>query len=126
MTTKSQILTFILVGGLNTLFGYTLFALFIYLGIHYSLAAFLATCLGVLFNYKTTGKLVFEHTDNKAILKFVGVNVFLYLFYTALISFIHTMVDNLYLVGFICIIPYAIFSFILNKYVVFQRYQEAS
>lgn len=50
---------FLLVGVMNAAFGYGCFAAFLYLGLHYSLALLLATILGVLFNFKSIGALVF-------------------------------------------------------------------
>src|SRR5512135_1115327 len=73
MQFSRQFLRFIIVGGLNTAFGYGVFALMLTLGLHYSLAALLATILGILFNFKTYGTLVFKNPDNRLILKFVGV-----------------------------------------------------
>ena len=62
---------FVLVGILNTAFGYLVFALLLFLGLHYTLAVILSTIAGVLFNFKTTGTLVFKNHNNKLIFKFV-------------------------------------------------------
>lgn len=43
---------FILVGILNTAFGYGAFALLMYTGLHYSAAVVLSTIAGILFNSK--------------------------------------------------------------------------
>src|SRR5471030_2606365 len=56
-----KFIRFILVGILNTVFGYSAFALFVFLGLHYTAAVFFATILGILFNFKTFGKLVFKN-----------------------------------------------------------------
>lgn len=66
----NQPLLFIFVGALNTLFGYTIFTFFIMMGLHYALAALLANILGVLFNFKTTGKIVFKNSNNVLLVKF--------------------------------------------------------
>ena len=59
-----RFLHFLLIGALNTAVGYGLFVLFLWLGLHYALAAAFATVLGVLFNFKSTGGLVFKSKDN--------------------------------------------------------------
>ena len=56
---KRKFVRFLLVGVLNTLFGYFSFATLIIIGLDYKLAALLATIIGVLFNFQTTGRLVF-------------------------------------------------------------------
>ena len=76
---------FLIVGGLNTAFGYFVFAIFIWCGLHYSVATFLSTVIGIVFNFFTTGRLVFKNSNNRLIFKFFAVygitwliNVFLY------------------------------------------------
>jgi putative flippase GtrA len=54
-----QFVRFIAVGGLNTMFGYGVFSLLALAGMEAGLALLFATVLGVLFNYFTTGRLVF-------------------------------------------------------------------
>jgi putative flippase GtrA len=116
---QRQFIRFLCVGVLNTLFGYSMFALLLLFGLHYSLASFLGTVLGVLFNFKTTGSIVFGSHDNRRIIGFFVVygcaylvNVFgLYLFSAAHIS--------AYYGGLILIVPLAVLSFYLNKLFVF-------
>jgi putative flippase GtrA len=54
-----QFLRFLAVGGLNTLFGYGVFSLLVLAGMAPGLSLLIATVLGVLFNYFTTGRIVF-------------------------------------------------------------------
>jgi putative flippase GtrA len=54
-----QFIRFLAVGGLNTLFGYGVFSLLVLAGLAPGVALLLATLLGVLFNYFTTGRIVF-------------------------------------------------------------------
>jgi putative flippase GtrA len=55
---KHNFARFLLVGVLNTIFGYFLYGTLILIGLDYKLAVLLATILGVLFNFQTTGRLV--------------------------------------------------------------------
>ena len=118
---NNKFIKFILVGILNTAFGYSLFALFIFLNMHYSLAVFLSTVLGVLFNFKTIGKLVFDSHDNSSIFRFIAVYVLLYLINISCLWFFKISgFENMYINGFVLLFPLALISFVLNKKYVFK------
>ena len=118
---ENKFFRFILVGILNTAFGYSLFALFIFLNIHYSLAVFLSTVLGVLFNFKTIGKLVFDSHDNSLIFRFIAVYVLLYLINISCLWFFKISgFENMYINGFVLLVPLALISFVLNRKYVFK------
>ena len=122
LTLDNHFIRFILVGILNTMVGYGLFALFIYLGLHYSLAVLFSTILGVMFNFKSIGKLVFNTCNNDRIYHFIGVYVLLYLLNVSGLwglSFIG--MENMYIAGAILLAPLAVISFILNKNFVFNQ-----
>jgi len=76
---KHKFARFLLVGAINTLFGYFLYGSLILIGLNYKYAVLLATILGVLFNFQTTGKLVFGSKNNKLIFRFVLVYVVTFL-----------------------------------------------
>ena len=120
MKTDWLFVKFILVGILNTAFGYLVFALLLFLGLHYTLAVILSTVAGVLFNFKTTGTHVFKNHNNKLIFKFVAV----YTITTTLGIIILRMAElahiNLYLAGLVSTGICAIISFLLNKNWVFK------
>ena len=117
---KKQIFNFILVGILNTIFGYTLYALFIYLGFDYILSVFFATILGVLFNFKTIGNFVFNSKNNNTLVKFILVYTIVFSVNVLTIKIFKSYEFNDYVAGFFGIIPASIISFILNKYYVFK------
>jgi len=110
---------FLVVGGINTVFGYSIYALFIYLGLHYSIAALLGTILGILFNFKTTGKIVFDSSNNSLLLKFIGVYFITYLISLAFLKGLVLLNINLYLAGALVILPNAVIAYLLNKKIVF-------
>ena len=116
-----QFLRFLIVGGINTVFGYSVFAVFILLKLPYPLAAFLGQTCGVLFNFKTYGILVFKNKDNRLIFKFVGVYIFTYCLTIGLLwVFNFYGVHNL-IAGAIIILPVALVGFILNRRFVFRN-----
>lgn len=117
-----HLMKFLIVGVLNTLFGYSLFALFIFLGINYPVAVLLATILGVLFNYKSIGKLVFDHKGDSRLFHFVSVYVLIYLLNVSGLWALDIVgLENKYIAGAMLLVPLAVVSFVLNKKFVFNQ-----
>jgi putative flippase GtrA len=117
---QKQFVKFLLIGALNTLFGYSLFVFLIYIGLHYMIAAFIGTILCILFNFKTTGKLVFDSHDNRLLWKFFGVYVLMYLLNIIGLYFLDILIKNIYISGAVLILPMALVGFVLNKRFVFR------
>lgn len=118
---KQQVIRFIAVGVINTLFGYGIYALLIYLGLNYMVAVLFATVAGVLFNFKTIGRYVFKSNDSSLLLKFIIVYSIIYGINVGLIRLFSLWNIDYYTAGFLAIIPCAAISFILNKLFVFQE-----
>lgn len=116
----NKFIRFLIVGFINTLFGYLMFALFIFLNFHYSIAVLLATILGVLFNFETTGRLVFGSNNNTLIFKFIGVYTVIYIMNTAILKAFNFYKIDMYIAGAIVLPPMAVISFMLNKKLVFK------
>lgn len=117
----NKFIRFLFVGGINTIFGYSLFAFFIFLHMHYTLASLLSTIFGVLFNFKTIGTLVFKSNNNSLIYKFVGVYTVIYLLNISFLKIFKLFNINMYLAGALIILPMALISFVLNKQFVFKE-----
>jgi len=115
-----QFIKFLFVGGINTAFGYGIFALFIFIGLHYSLAVFLGTVCGILFNFKTTGSLVFKNKNNALIFRFFGVYGVTFILNVIGLKLFTIFDINNYLGGALLILPMAVVSFGLNKKLVFS------
>jgi putative flippase GtrA len=120
---NSKFIRFLFVGILNTLFGYSIYVLFLYCNLSFSIAALLSTIIGVLFNFKTTGRYVFRSDDNKLIFRFITVYALLYLFNVTGIKLLNTVKVSYVLAGALMLIPMAILSFLLNKKFVFKHDQ---
>ena len=117
---KYQLVRFILVGIINSLFGYGCFALFLYMGLHYALALFLATVFGVIFNFKSIGTLVFGSHDNRLMFRFIGsYGVIYFINILGIKAFSHIGVVP-YISGAILILPMAVLAYIFNKRFVFN------
>lgn len=141
---ENKFIRFLFVGVINTAFGYGMFLLFIWFGLHYSIALFCANFLGILFNYKTTGYIVFETKSNKLLLHFFLVYGIVYLFNLAelylldksnlyetvlswdFLQFLNDMPLDRNKIGdamgqAITLLPNAVLSFLLNKIFVFKK-----
>lgn len=111
---------FLFVGGINTLFGYAIYSLFILLHVHYAIASLIGTILGICFNFFTTGTIVFKNNNPRLIFKFLlvyGINYFIGLIFLTIFSKIHM---NLLIAGAIPILPLAVLGYFLNKKLVFR------
>ena len=67
---KNKFIRFIFVGGLNTAFGLGVYLFLIWVGLSYIWATLISHILGILFNFITTGALVFENSNKRLIFKF--------------------------------------------------------
>ena len=114
-----RFLRFLLVGVLNTAFGYGVFVACLWLGMHYALAGAFSTVLGVLFNFKSTGKLVFRSQGNGKLAHFVAVYAIIYLVNVLALGVMLQSGIPEWLGGLILLLPSAILSYILNRQFVF-------
>lgn len=115
-----QFVTYLLVGALNTLFGYSTFAVFLLLGLHYAVAALLSTILGVLFNFHTIGRLVFGKRDPSLIVRFLGVYGVTYLLNVGALRLLHAEIEVLVAQAAL-VLPLAGVSFLMHQRLVFGR-----
>ncbi len=116
---KRQFILFLFVGGINTLFGYGVYALFIYLGVNYFFSSLISLFCGVVFNFLTIGKFVFGKLNFKRIYVFICFYIFLYVLYIAFIKIFSLWQINLYICGMLAAVFLSIISFVANKYLVF-------
>lgn len=116
-----QFVRFLLVGVLNTAFGYGCFAALLFVGVHYSVALLASTVLGVLFNFKSTGALVFGSHDNRRIVRFVGTYGVVYLCNLLGIRVLVQAGLTPAVAGAVLLFPAAVLAFALNKKFVFTH-----
>lgn len=104
---------------MNTTFGYTVFLIGLYLGLHYSVAIALATVLGVAFNYRTIGTLVFKSREKSRIPHFIGVYCVIYAINVAGVGLLLKLGITEWLGGLILMLPLAFLSYVMNSRYVF-------
>lgn len=115
-----RFIRFLLVGGINTLFGYSVYAILILLDVHYGLSLFIAHVLGVLFNFNTTGRIVFHSNDKRKLFMFFGVYGVTYLTNFGALRIFDLLDWNMLLAQLVMILPMATLGYILNKTLVFK------
>ncbi len=112
---------YLLVGGLNTVAGYSMFAILLFLGLHYSVAVLLSTVLGVLFNFQTTGRIVFGSRDPSLVFRFVAVYGITYVLNVAALHVLQADRLNVLAVQAVLVLPLAAVSFLLHQRFVFGQ-----
>jgi putative flippase GtrA len=115
-----QFVRFLVVGVLNTIFGFGCFALFVGLGLHYTAALACSTICGVVFNFKTLGALVFRSNENWRIFRFIAVYFLIYFFNAAGIYLIGLCGGSSLLGGALMLLPAAFLGYLLQKRFVFK------
>ena len=111
---------FLFVGFLNTAFSYFIYAILIAVGLIANMALFFQYIIGVLWNFKTTGTIVFQNKNNKLIFKFILSYIFTFLVNSVFLAIL-TRYLNAYLAQAILIMPIAMLSFIILKNWVFKK-----
>jgi putative flippase GtrA len=111
---------FLLISALNTAFGYALFAVLILVGIRYPLAAAIGTVLGILFNFQTTRRLVFESHDVSLILRFFGVYAITYAVGVLLLWLGERRGVPVLATAALCAVPMGLLAYTLQRLLVFR------
>lgn len=119
---KYRFVRFVLVGIVNTLFGMSIYTLCLYVGMPYQVATFVSTILGVLFNFKSIGVMVFGSHDNRLIWRFVISYAVAYVIQLLVIKLLLLTTSlNTYWCGYLSTPIVAVFSFVIQKKFVFKR-----
>ena len=112
---------FLAVGMLNTGFSYSVYAFFVWLGLSYVLANLLSLLAGIMFSFRTQGKLVFGNGDVRLFGKYVVVWLLIFLVNISCIRAALSLGANAYLAGALALLPTVALSYVLQKFVVFRR-----
>ena len=110
---------FLLVGCFNTTFGFSVFSLFVWIGIPYPWAIAMSSIVGVLFNFQTLGRLVFKDSDWRRIGRFTAVYLVLYAINVSCVALLKHFDMNVYLANAIVVGPLAVIGYVLQKKFVF-------
>jgi len=112
---------FVSVGILNTCFSYLIYAGLLFVGLGYVLANLLALLLGILFSFKTQGRLVFRNPDNRLLGRFILGWATIYLGTIALISQMIALGLDAYSAGALALPVTTVLSYLTQKHFVFRQ-----
>jgi putative flippase GtrA len=111
---------FVVTGGVNTAFGYGIYASCIDLCAGYAIASGVSIVCGVLFSYKTTSAMVFGRGYRGSLARYIGSYVIVYAFSVLILKTMDALGINAYLAGVLTAPPCAVLSFALLKLFVFR------
>ena len=119
---SERFVLFLVMGGVNTAFSYSLYSLLIYSGVYYPVAVVVSTVCGVLFNFQTFGRVVFKDFRLRLLGRFFGVYAIVCGTNIAGLKLLEMagLVDK-YIAGAVLILPMAMLGYTLNRTFVFNR-----
>lgn len=115
-----QFIRFLLVGGLNTVFSYGVYAALLTTGLSYVLANFFALVLGILVSFITQGHFVFGNRDGRRIVRFAACWGLIWVVNVLLITGFIRLGLNAYWSGALTLVPMALMSYAIQKLLVFS------
>ena len=118
-----RLISYLVVGGLNTAFSYSVYAAILFLGGSYVIAATFAFLIGLVVSFKTHQKLVFANSEGwrRTFSLYVACWAVIFCVNIALLSVLLKFGVNSYLAGLILPLPMGILSYLLLKSVVFRN-----
>jgi putative flippase GtrA len=123
---RLRLIRFVLVGGVNTVLGYILYATFIFIGLNYNLANFLALAISVIFGFFAQRTFVFKNHNRWLFLRFVLAWAAMYFINMVAIGLLIRSGFDAYISGAIIVAPGAIISYFLQKFYVFRVFRGAT
>ena len=118
-----QPIRFLFVGGLNTIVGYGIYALLIYLGVNYLIANTISTIIGIAHSYLWNRFFTFKSKNKalKEITKFISVYAVSYLIgMCTLFIFKDKLNISAYIAGLINLVITTLVSYFGHKYIVLK------
>jgi putative flippase GtrA len=119
----SKAIKFLGAGILNTVFGYSVFAILLFIKFPYLIALFIANIAGVVFNYKSFGRIVFDDHGNLWIFgRFVIAYILIYITNAVLLRiWVVDFLLNPYFGQVLCIPISVLSSWFLMNYWVYKN-----
>ena len=108
------------VGGVNTLVGYLIFAALILVGLPTPAAVVVGTILAVLFNFFSTGTVVFQNANGRLLPRFIGVYVAQMSLNVAAMAGLEKAGVHPLIGGALLLLPLAVFTYLAMRRFVFS------
>jgi len=118
---------FLIMGGLNTIFGYVVFASLSFLGVSNWASLLIGNLFGLVFNFLTHGHVVFRALSLNRIPRFIGVYAALYVVNLLLIGLIQGLIGwSAINAQALLLIPISVLSYMLMANFVFKKRDDSS
>ena len=117
---RARPLRFLLAGGLNSLFGFTVFGLLVWAGLPSWACLLIANLAGIVFNFISLGGYVFRSLHHGRLPRFVGVYCSVYLLNLCFLSVAEAMEVNRLFAQLLVTPPMAGLSYVLMSRLVFK------
>jgi putative flippase GtrA len=116
-------LKFLVIGLINTIFGYSLYSTLIYIEFPIEISLLSSTLIGVIFNFVSFSKLLFkENLFAFLFLKFVICYILIYFLNIELLKFLINIRNlNPFLSQALCLPIFVIISWLLLRFFVYKR-----
>lgn len=119
---ERKFVKYLFVGFMNTVFSYIVYAIIVTITGRATFSLALSYIIGILFNFQTTGRIVFKNKDNTLIVKFfLSYLTTFFINRYSLDTLVNTMGVDKYLAQALLVFPIAMISFTLLKYFVFKE-----
>lgn len=121
---KNRFMRFLIAGGVNTLFGFAVYSIFILAGAAVWFALMSATVIGALFNFFTAGRFVFRDLSLTRAPRFLLCYSLVYGINLQALEWLSSSLSNKIVSQAILVLPIAALSYLLMKKFVFVRRKE--
>ena len=118
---SGTVVRFVLVGMLNAAVGYGVYVLGLFVGLVSEIALAVATVLGVMFNFVTTGGIVFRQLTRESLPRFILAYVVIYAINAALLRSLIWAGMSPSIAQFCLIVPIAALTFVTMRIFVFTQ-----
>jgi len=118
---EKQLVRFVLVGVINTLFSYAIYCALVFAGLSFAFANLIALVLGIVFSFKTQGRLVFRNSGGRQFVKFVLVWGILYFVSVVIIGKLTIYGLSAYRAGAVALFVTSVLSYVAQKFFIFRK-----
>jgi putative flippase GtrA len=116
-----QFIRFMIVGGVNSLFGFAVYSIAIVSGLTIWISLLLGTLLGIFFSFVTTGAYVFRKLSAVRLPSFFICHFFIFGINLILIDSLLYLLPNKILIQLILLFPMSLLAYFLSSRFVFNK-----
>lgn len=118
---SNEVMRFALAGGINTIFGFVVYALGLFVDLQVALALFLGMIAGTFFNFFTNGAYVFRQLEVTRYPRFLACYLLVYGLNVLLMNIFLMWMNNKLIIQAILTIPLALLSYLMMSRLVFIK-----